>query len=388
MGTVIVVDRELAFTSKLESLLCRESGVEVTQATSLGRLVEEIVAGDAHVVVFGPSLPLDAVLKAVDDILIRTVPTAYVLVVPKVTTELLRQAMRAGFTDVVGSEGTFGEVASAVTDAYRDILRRRATSGEAVSGEKANGRGKVVSVFSTKGGVGKSVIASNLGVALAEPIGVKVILLDLDLQFGDIGIMLGLKPERTIYDAAQVYDRLDAAMLKGFLTRHESGLDVLLAPVRPEEAEAITTSRLSHIISLLRELADIVVIDTPAAFDETVLTAIDKSDIVYAVATMDVASIKNTRISLQKLKQLGYDDDLIKLVLNRADSKVWLELSEVEHAVESDIVARIPSDRLVPRSVNKGTPVVTDAPKSAVARSLLDLARMVAPQKGAGSHVA
>ncbi len=388
MGAIIIVDREPSFASKLEGLLCREPGVEVRQSTSLGKLADEVATPDAHVVVFGPSLPLDAVLEAADMPAVRSHATALVLVVPKVTTELLRRAMRAGFADVVGADGTFGEVASAVVDVHNEVMRRRTASGEHAGVEGANGRGKVVTVFSTKGGVGKSVIASNLGVALADPLGMNAILLDLDLQFGDIGIMLGLKPERTIYDAVQVYDRLDAAMLKGYLTTHKSGLRTLLAPIRPEEAEAITTSRLSHIIALLRELADVVVIDTPAAFDETVLTAVDKSDEVFAVATMDVASIKNTRISLQKLRQLGYNDELVKLVLNRADSKVWLELSEVEHAVDSEIVARIPSDRLVPRSVNKGTPVVTDAPKSAVARSLLEMARLVAPPKGANADVA
>jgi pilus assembly protein CpaE len=389
VGAIIIVDRDPEFASKLEKLLCREPGQEVVVAPALGRLSDQIEESDAKVVVFGPSIPLDGALEAGETIVARAVPVAAVLVVPKVTTELMRQAMRAGFSDVVGADGTFGEVAAAVLDAGADVTKRRSASGVPSSGA-ANGvgRGKVVSVFSTKGGVGKTVIASNLGVALAGQLGLRTVLLDLDLQFGDTGIMLQLKPERTIYDAVQSFDRLDAAMLKGFLTHHKSGLDVLLAPLRPEDAESVTATRLARIIAILREIADIVVIDTPAAFDDIVLTAIDKSDEVYAVATMDVASIKNTRISLQKLRQLGYSKDLVKLVLNRADSKVWLELPEVERAMEGELVARIPSDRLVPRSVNKGNPVVIEAPKSAVGKSLLDMARMLAPVKEADTHVA
>jgi pilus assembly protein CpaE len=390
VGAIIIVDRDPEFASKLEKLLCREPGQEVVVAPALGRLSDQIEESDANVVVFGPSIPLDGALEAGETIAARTTPAAAVLVVPKVTTELMRQAMRAGFSDVVGADGTFGEVAAAVLDAGADVTKRRSASGVPSAGAAngRGGRGKVVSVFSTKGGVGKTVIASNLGVALAGQLGLRTVLLDLDLQFGDTGIMLQLKPERTIYDAVQSFDRLDAAMLKGFLTHHKSGLDVLLAPLRPEDAESVTATRLARIIALLREIADIVVIDTPAAFDDIVLTAIDKSDEVYAVATMDVASIKNTRISLQKLRQLGYSKDLVKLVLNRADSKVWLELPEVERAMEGEIVAKIPSDRLVPRSVNKGNPVVIEAPKSAVAKSLLDMARMLAPVKEADTHVA
>lgn len=389
MGAIIIADRDPEFASKLEKLLCREPGQEVIVVPALGRLSDQLEESDANVVVFGPSIPLDGALEAGEAIAARTVPAAVVLVVPKVTTELMRQAMRAGFSDVVGADGTFGEVAVAVLDAGADVTKRRSASGIPSAGAaNGAGRGKVVSVFSTKGGVGKTVIASNLGVALAGQLGLRTVLLDLDLQFGDTGIMLQLKPERTIYDAVQSFDRLDAAMLKGFLTHHKSGLDVLLAPLRPEDAESVTATRLARIIALLREFADIVVIDTPAAFDDIVLTAIDKSDEVYAVATMDVASIKNTRISLQKLRQLGYSKDLVKLVLNRADSKVWLELPEVERAMEGELVAKIPSDRLVPRSVNKGNPVVIEAPKSAVAKSLLDMARMVAPVKEADTHVA
>lgn len=389
MAAIIIVDRDPEFASKLKDLLSRESGQEILTTPSAGRLTEQVTEADVQVVVFGPSTPLEAALEAVEGLSARTPLTGSVLVVPKITTELMRQAMRAGFSDVVGADGTFGEVASAVLDTSADIAKRRASSGlNGAAPQARDDRGKVVTVFSMKGGVGKTVIASNLGVALAGELGLRTVLLDLDLQFGDTGIMLQIKPERTIYDAIQVYDRLDSPMLRGFLTHHKSGLDVLLAPVRPEEAESVTASRLSRIIELLREIADIVIIDTPAAFDENVLTAIDKSDEIYAVATMDVASIKNTRISLQKLRQLGYDETQVKLALNRADSKVWLEPSEVEHAVAGQIAVRIPSDRLVPRSVNKGVPVVIDAPKSAVARSLVDMARKVAPVKEAKTDVA
>jgi pilus assembly protein CpaE len=140
----------------------------------------------------------------------------------------------------------------------------------------------------------------------------------------------------------------------------------------------VTATRIAQILTMLRTLADFVVVDTPASLSDVVLSAIETSDVVLVVATLDIPSVKNTRVALQKLHQLGLDTRPVKLVLNRADSKVWLEPQEIERVIEDRILARIPSDRLVPRSVNKGVPVVVDEPKSAVARSLVALAREVA----------
>jgi len=258
--------------------------------------------------------------------------------------------------------------AAAVVAAVRGTSEQQAQSSQ------------VITVFSTKGGVGKSVIAVNLAAYIAEKLDKRVALLDLDLEFGDDAVMLGMKPTRTIYDAVQAYERLDAQLLDGFMHEHASGAKVLLAPTQPEQAESITTARISGIIDLARELADVIIIDTPGRLDETVLTAIDHSDQVLAIATMDLPSIKNTKVSLQKLRQLGYRNGLVKLVLNRADSKVFLEPADVERAIENPVLARVPSDRLVPRSVNRGVPVALDQPKSPVAKSLADLAARLVEQ--------
>lgn len=378
---IVSIDTSGLCGAALASLETSE-GVTLASARTLEEASASWATDEACVVVTGPTVAPDEVFAATSRWSADQEPVAVIMVTPEPSAELLRRALRAGVRDVLG----VGEAEEALSESVSAAVTSLAPRVE--SGDRAPAGARVVSVFSTKGGVGKSVIATNLGVALAGPLKRSTAIVDLDLQFGDVAIMLQLAPERTIYEAVQVFDRLDAEMLRAYLTPHDSGLRALLAPVRPEDAEAVTVNRIGAIIELLRGMVDFVVLDTPATFDDVVLTAIDHSDDVYAVATMDVASIKNTRISMQKLRQLGYDDGLLHLVLNRADSKVWLDAAEVEKAIEGRIVAKIPSDRLVPRSVNKGVPVVLDAPRSVVAKSMLDLARSIADSKGVSGDVA
>ncbi|MDO8881290.1 MAG: P-loop NTPase [Coriobacteriia bacterium] len=374
MRSILIVDADAGFCERARVAVERAGDVRVESVPTIDDALALKGAADRALLFVGPGIRTADALAAAGTISRAHPDMAVVMVVPEESTDLLRQAMRAGVHDVIPADRPWEEVATAIGAAVSSTGDRPQPIGAAAS--EAAKRGRTVTVFSTKGGVGKSVVACNVAAALAG-MGADVILVDLDLQFGDTGIMLDLKPERTIFDAVQCYERLDAEMLRGFLIPHSSGLRVLLAPVHPEDADAVTASRVASILGMLRELAEIVVVDTSASFDDVVLAAIDVSDEVYAVATMDVASIKNTRVSLQKLAQLGYDAGRTKVVLNRADSKVWLDLGEVEQSIDAETIARIPSDRLVPRSVNRGVPVVIDAPRSAVARSLLGLAKRI-----------
>jgi pilus assembly protein CpaE len=386
MGLILLADGSDEFARRLTALLEEEPELAVEGVDELDGVGARLEADPPpHVVVTGPSVDHDEALGLSAEIALDHPDVSVVLVVTDVTTEIMRQAMQSGVREVIGAGESYSELVEAVKRAHSSSERYRSTISPAASAtesEQAADLGRVITVFSMKGGVGKTVLATNLGVALAKHMDKKVVILDLDLEFGDAAIMMHLAPERTIFDAVQAFDRLDRDMLEGFLSKHDSGVRVLLAPIQPEDAESVTSGRIAHIINLLREMADYVVIDTPATFNETVLAALDKSDEVFAVTMMDVASIKNTKISLQKLLQLGYNGGKVRIVLNRADSKVWLEATEVEKAIEGKIAAKIPSDRVVPRSVNKGVPVVLDDPKSAVAKSIVALAREIAETEG------
>jgi pilus assembly protein CpaE len=383
VAVVLFVEPDNTFFSAVPALLKRVDGMECLYVPGTRGAEDYVSRQPASVLAIGPGIAADEALALAR----RVAPRAVVLVTNRPTAELMRQAMRAGVKDVLAATESPDEIAASIVTADEAARLSAAGAADAPVAEVRRSA-HVISVFSTKGGVGKSTLATNLAVSLAG-MDRSVILVDLDLQFGDVAIMLQLAPDRTIYDAVQAIDRLDEHMLRGFFAEHSSGVSALLAPRQPEEAESVTAPRVSRILDLVGGMCDFVVIDTPPVLNDTILTALDHTDEIYAIATMDVPSIKNTRISLQKLRQLGYAEDAIRLVLNRADSKVWLEMSEVEKVIEEDVAVRIPSDRSVPRSVNKGVPIVLEEPRSSVARTIESLTKEIVTRvEGVGENVA
>ena len=243
----------------------------------------------------------------------------------------------------------------------------------------------VISVFSAKGGAGKSVVAANLAILLARHSDRPVCLLDADLQFGDTAVMLKLSPQHTVVDAVNSIARLDVPLLKSLLVRHEpSGVLVLPAPTEPAFADQVGAQDMLKIIDLLREFCGYVVVDTPAHFNDVILSVLEGSDDIVLVAGMDIPNIKNVKIGLQTLRLLGIPMSKLKLVLNRANSKVKLDIGEVERTLQVKADALIPSDIVVPRSVNKGIPFVLDEPKSSVTKSMEQLAELFLPVAATG----
>ncbi len=352
------------------------------RAVPLERLdgVEERYAGSPLLLVLGPSCAQSPGMAGAADLLTRRPDVGAILIAEDLSTDLFQRAIRGGVRDVLGAPVDTGQLNEAVrrVDQSLSVGRPRATA--VIPEESDREGGKVITVFSTKGGAGKSMLATNLGVLLAQRAEGPVVLVDADLQFGDIAVMLKLAPQHTIVDAVGAYDRLDVGFLESLLATHQpSGLRVLPAPLEPAFADQIGAEQMSHIISLLRSFCSFVVVDTPAYFNEVVLSLIEDSDEVLLVAGMDIPNIKNVKIGLQTLRLLNTPMSKIHLILNRANSKVKLEVSEVERTLQVKADALIPSDIVVPQSVNKGTPVVIDAPRSAIAKSLEQLADRFIP---------
>jgi pilus assembly protein CpaE len=234
--------------------------------------------------------------------------------------------------------------------------------------------GRVVTVFSPKGGTGKTVTASNLAAALAKQ-GRKTLLLDLDLQFGDAAIVMGLEPDKTIYDLVVAPGELDIEKLAGYTAKHPCGLDVLPAPLRPEDAELVTESKITRLLEVARECYETIVVDTSPFFHGPMLATLDRTDELLVICGLDVPTLKNVRLALQTLEMLSFPATRIKFILNRANTKVGLSKREVEGALKVAIYAEVPSDRAVPVSVNRGTPAVLSDPGSDFSKAMTSIAK-------------
>lgn len=247
--------------------------------------------------------------------------------------------------------------------------------------------GRMVVLVGPKGGSGKTLCSTNLAAALAAA-GHSVVVVDLDLQFGDVGLALGLQPERTIYDLLTSGGSMDAEKVDAFLAKHESGIHALLAPRRPDQAGLVTVEFMRDVYAMLRTTHDVVIIDTPPQFTPEVIAAVDASTDVCVVAMLDALSLKNLRLGLETLELMGYPEDRIRFVLNRADSQVGIDLADVHAIVGRGPDVRVPSDRAITRSVNEGMPIALKSPGSEAGRAFHQLASLYidAPQATAAKQ--
>ena len=327
------------------------------------------------VVVVGPHVALDRALDLAAAERIARPHLSVVLVRLRVDSSVLRNALRAGVREVV----KFDDV-DALGEACRDLeqlgqqLRAPVVS---VTSARSDAPAQVVTVFSAKGGCGKTTLATNLAAAMAKS-GKSTCLVDLDLTFGDVAISLQLFPTHTIGDAVAIR-RLDETAVHALVTHHSERLDALLAPVEPGVAENVSAALVGDLITALKQLYDVVVIDTPAAFSDQALAAFDVTDHFLLVATLDVPAIKNLKLTLEMLQLLNYPRDRWHIVLNRADAKVGLSVDDVEKMLNLPIAVQIPSSRAVPASINRGVPIVLDTPGHAVSEAVRRLAAKLEP---------
>ena len=234
--------------------------------------------------------------------------------------------------------------------------------------------GKVVTVFSPKGGSGKTMLATNLAVAAARS-GLRTLLVDLDLQFGDSALTLAVTPRATIADLAASAGTVDAEKLAAFVSSDpRSGLAVLPAPRHPEEADIVGHNVLAAVLEAARNAYEAIVIDTGPLFDAAMLAALDQTDRLLLICNPEVTSLKNVRIGLETIDRLGFDRDRVSLVANRVGAPGALGRSEIEHALETTIAYELPDDHAVPAAVNRAVPVVLADEKAKFSRALSELA--------------
>lgn len=369
------VDRGL-----IETLVARDPRVQVIDYLELeGPSASGLGTGDALIVAVA-----DYTAEARDFVVSahRQHPTRpIVLVAPSGGGGYLGEAFHNGVDDIVAlptdPSASFDPTLARqlVFSIEKAVMRRRGTAEP-----KPDAVRNVICVLGLKGGSGKTLTATNLGVSLAHA-GHSVALMDLDLQFGDVALAMGLSPMRTIYDLVRAGGSLDAGKLEDFLMEHPCGARALLAPVRPDQAAMITVPFLAEVQRLLGEMFEFVVVDTPPSFAPEVINAVDTSNDVVVVAMRDTLSLKNTKLGLETLERMEYDRRRVKILLNRANTNVGIEREDVLAILGRDVDILVPSGREITRSVNQGEPIAsqrgTDAAKAfrALADLYIDAAR-------------
>ena len=372
---VAVVDIDQAARSRLAMQL----GQGATPFPSINDLASRL-GSIPVVIVLGPSFAGSPELAAVEQLLAARRDVGAIMVTEELSTDLLQRALRSGVKDVLQAPIEPTQLAEAVARVAAGLVMSAPTPTAPSVLDDDGPLGRVITVFSTKGGAGKSVVASNLAVVLAQRSDRPVVIVDADLQFGDIAVMLKLSPQHTVVDAVSALDKLDLPLLESLLIEHKpSGVRVLPAPLEPAFADQIGASEMVRIVEMLQRFCSFVVIDTPAYFNDVVLGLIEVSDDVLLVAGMDIPNIKNVKIGLQTLRLLNTPMEKIRLVLNRSNSKVKLDVSEVERTLGIEAQGLVPSDIVVPQAVNKGEAVVLSSPKSGVSQAMRQLADLFVP---------
>jgi len=382
-NNLLVVDEDASFIDEAKRLF----DGRLPTVRSITEAVATTEGGELRMVLIGPSISNEEGIDAVRTLRNEDPSLILIAVADQVTSGLLRAAMRAGISEVIEAPLTEEKIEEAIKQFANDVLKRKVAAVVPVATHKDEGQ--IIVVMSAKGGSGKTVVATNLGILLTRFEDKKVVLVDADLQFGDVCLVLQLEPRFTLVNAAHELHHLDSQLLESLLTDHPTGLKVMAAPLEPAFADDISTESLITVVTLLRETYDYVIVDTASMLDELLLSLLEKADVILQVVDMDLPSVKNAKLALETLRLLKFPTSKVKLILNRSNAKARLDDKEIEGALKMSISAAIPSDGAVAASMNEGRPVVESAPKSRVAKGFESVAELIAgpvpePSQGRG----
>jgi len=403
MYTVIIANDDTESRDNLSRLL-QQQGLDITAETDSGQTCIELARETKPDLMFvADNLPIVNGLEVSRVISAEYPQIIIVLLTIETSFPFLRNAMRAGVRDILIKPIEEEDVVEALQDLGDLLMRKERVPPEeeiqAVPPQPVFPTKKVIaSVFSSKGGVGKSVIAANIAVFIRMLTKRRVVLVDLNLQFGDAAVLLNLLPQRTIVDllpeeqrrggsvwspgrgeaAFPHLEHITPKLIETVLTHHDSGLKLLAAPHNPVDAELLTPEALELILKALYESYDYIIIDTISLFQEPVLTALDYSDLILYITSMSIPAIKNVKLGIDVMQSLHYPTSKVRLIINNVSNSTDLRTSDVESSLNWKISAVISYDnRTVLDSTDSGEILVTTYPNARVTKDIEKIARMV-----------
>lgn len=346
-------------------------GGAVTVTTSTYELYDLINSDpESQLIIIGPNIKMETAKSVAEHFRLLKPSLGVVLVRNRIDVTTMNEALISGIREVVSAD----DAASMVSAAKRSLSISNQLESVNKSATGHSSRGRVLIVFSAKGGCGKTTLSINLAHALARKTNSKVALLDFDLQFGDVAVALQIEPKKTISDAISMQNNLDELGIKSLLVSQEKNLDILLAPTNPTDIEYISTELIDNLLDSLRNKYDYIVVDTPPAFTDVILRVFDQADRCFLMTTLDMPAIKNLKLVISTLEALNINKSKLEFILNRSDLKSGLTLRELEEMVGEKFSCMIPSSNDVSGSTNRGIPLVVENPKHPVSKEIIELA--------------
>lgn len=378
---VVIVDDSEETRNNVKLLLSFEKRIEVIGEAENGEEALFIVnESRPDIVLMDINMPVMDGIKATEEITFMVPESTVIIMSVQGEFEYVKKAMSAGAREFLNKPFSSEELVNAILKTYDLESKRREHTIPHRSGEEI--KSKIITVFSTKGGVGKTTIASNLAVSIARNTKKRVALIDLDLQFGDIAIMLNVSVKNTISDLIKEINQLDEDMMDDYLVTHFSGVRVLPAPIKPEYAEYITSAHVEKILKILKSSYHYIIIDTSASFHETVLTSLDMADRILFISTLDLPTIKNIKAGFDVMESLHYPADKINIILNKASEQFGIKYKDFENTVKHSIWSYIPEDSpTVITSANKGFPFVMTRTETKVAKAVINISEQIVKEK-------
>jgi pilus assembly protein CpaE len=376
---IIVVDRTTELAERFREVLDQLEGPAEVLACLRVSDVVEMVEDDATptVVVAGPAIVTRSGLARLEMLHDNCTNLVIVLAFTRRPSAAMRDIVRAGAVDMLqlptDDSMIVASMNRAIALAERNALTAVPSEPAAASEPAARPRGSIVTLASATGGCGKTFLATNLGYLLSRIPGHRVCIVDLDLQFGEVSTALHLRPKFTICDAlAREQESGDLKdCIEDYVVRHESGVAVLAAPRDPSEADRIEPPDVTKVLLAARENFDTVIVDTPPYLSEVVLAAFDQSSSLYAVATLDLPSVRNMGVFLSTLERLKIPADNVRLILNKAERDVGIDVDQVKKLFPQGFSCVLPYAKEVSKSINLGLPVVAAAPASEISRRIV-----------------